>query len=312
MRGKVDVAVTLPAAARSLAVRAVSTDSRSGLEPFDGPAAGVSSKDGGFDIAGVAPGFYTLTVTPVTGALTILGRQSVEVAERDISDVVVTVGPGVEVAGTIVYAGSVPPAGSGGNKNKGPMVILVATDPAALNHPFQQARGGLFRFLDVKPARYRVRVTGIPEDAWLQGITSGNEDLIANELDLTRGGSLREITVTLKRSPASIDGSIHNSDGNALARVVVTLAPKSPDSRSMHRYGRTLSGKDGRFRLAGLPPGDYCVYLWDELPEGEEYDPDLLGHSVSRCHTVNLSEGGTQRLDLTFEPDQADRSLPGS
>jgi hypothetical protein len=145
-------------------------------------------------------------------------------------------------------------------------------------------------------------VTDIPEDTYLQSISSsGGEDLIANDLDLTQGGGRREISVTLNRSPARIDGSVQDGDGRHLADIVVTLAPRPLDLRQSHRYRRTLSGQDGRFSLRGLPPGDYCLYLWDKLAEGDEFNPELLERSTGRCHEVGLQENNKASLDLTFQ-----------
>jgi protocatechuate 3,4-dioxygenase beta subunit len=297
VRGRVDFGAVLDA--RRLVIRAISTDNRSAVEFFDAPSAGLSPADGSFDLAGVTPGSYTIMVTTLSGAIKILGRLGIDVGERDVNNVAITLPPGAEVAGTIVYAGSPAPEKTA----QSPMVMLIAADPGSVNHPHQYVRDGSFDLKDVNPARYRIRITGIPEDAYLQGIaSSAGEDLVANDLDLTRGGGRRQITVTLKRSPARIDGSVQDGDGHHLARIVATLAPRPLDLRYAHRYGRTTSDKDGRFSLGGLPPGAYCVYLWSRLDEADEFNSELLERSASRCHPVSLQEGGHESLDLTFEP----------
>jgi hypothetical protein len=146
-----------------------------------------------------------------------------------------------------------------------------------------------------------VRVTERPDDVYLQSIRSRDGgDLLATELDLTQGGGHREITVTLNLSPARVDGSVLDGDGHPLPRKVVTLAPSPPDNTQAHRYRRTVSDEGGRFALGGLPPGDYCLYAWQELPETAQFDGELLVREAGRCTKVQLQEGGKESVQLTL------------
>jgi protocatechuate 3,4-dioxygenase beta subunit len=306
VRGRVNASALAPGAGHTV-IRAFPNDSRTAVLGFEGPEANLSPQDGSFDLAGVAPGSYTLMVTTAFGRFRILGRQSLEVGDADVNNVTLVLPPRVAVSGTIVYAGGSPPDSRSARDKAAPSpdIALLSGDPGSFDAPpGQRVRGGSFHFPDVSPARYSVRVTDIPEDAYLQSIrSSGGEDLIANDFDLTSGGGRREIAVTLNRSPARIDGSLQDGDGRHLADIVVTLAPRPLDLRQSHRYLRTLSDKDGRFSLRGLPPGNYCLYLWDELDEGDELNSELLERSAGRCHEVELHENDKKSLDLIFQPE---------
>jgi hypothetical protein len=266
------------------------------------PSAEIALQDGSFDILGVPPGSCTLMVTAAVGQLRILGRQDVEVREGDVNKLTVDLTPGVEVAGTIAYADPEPNSGSTSKKERpGPIVSLSPTDPVLLSSPGKRIMDGSFKFPDVSPARYRVRVTDTPEDEYLQGIkSSGGEDLIANDLDLSSGGVSQNLILTFKRAPASIDGTVQDADGNHLADIAISLAPRPLDLHQTHRYRRVFSNKDGHFTFAGLAPGDYCVYVWDRLGDGEEFDSALLEQSAGSCQHVRIEENEKKSLDLTF------------
>lgn len=301
VRGRVN-SDAFPGDAGRLAVRAFPDDPLSAVTLFEAPSSAVSPKDGTFDLAGVPAGRYELIVTARTGQIQALGRQSIVVGETDVENIVISLLPGAEIAGSVVYAGS--PSGlsspqAGGTA--GPTVVLWSAGPGSINKFAQRVRDSSFRFRDVPPGRYMVRVTERPDDVYLQSIRSRDGgDLLATELDLTQGGGHREITVTLNLSPARVDGSVLDGDGHPLPRKVVTLAPSPPDNTQAHRYRRTVSDEAGRFVLGGLPPGDYCLYAWHELPETAQFDGELLVREAGRCTKIQLQEGGKESVQLTL------------
>jgi hypothetical protein len=62
---------------------------------------------------------------------------------------------------------------------------------------------------------------------------------------------------------------------------------------------------DGRFRMGGLIPGAYKVYAWEDIQEGEQYDPDLLKKYESSAKSVRLAERAQEVVDLLVIPSTA-------
>jgi hypothetical protein len=295
-----------------IGVHAVPDDDRSAVQPFEAPSARVSPKDGKFDIV-ATPGRYILMVTSVQGRIRLLGRESLAVGETDVENVVVDLLAG-EVAGNFAYAD--PKSARNGPQDKTsqdktsevktnvglPFVVLLSEGPGAISDPSQPVNNDSFLFRNVSPGRYQVHVTGLPSDVYLQSIRSdGGEDLMTTDLDLTRGGH-RAITVTMSRSPAGLDGSVVDGDSKPLTDIVVVAAPKPLDARRAYRYRRTVSDQSGHFTMHGFPPGDYCLYAWNELAEGDEFDDELLERESGRCTSVHLQENATQAVQVTFRP----------
>ena len=307
VRGRVD-AGTFSGDTGHLAVHAVPDDRRSAVQLFDTPTAQVSTKNGTFDLVNVTPGRYILMVTAAVGRIRILGQENVVVSVRDVEDAVVAL-LGGEVAGNLAYSAvkSAPDYPEEKNNASRPYIILLPEGPGSIATTEQRVRNGSFLFRDVSPGRYQVRAMELPTDVYVQGIRSaGGEDLVATDLDLTRGGR-HAITVTLGRSPASLEGSVVNDDGQPLANIIVTSAPKSPNPRQADRYRRAVSDQTGHFTMQGFPPGDYCFYAWKELAEGDEFDDELLQREAGRCTGVELQESVTRTVQLTFRPANAPR-----
>jgi len=310
IRGRVSADAFSGATGRTV-VRAVADDDGSAVGTLDAPTAVVSPREGTFDVVDATPGRYTLVVTNLIGGIKILGRESLAVGDKDVDDVVVTLLAG-EVAGSFVYTGtkSAPNTSQGGipevKANLAlPYVVLLPEGPATVGNPAQPVKNDSFLFRNVSPGLYRVRVTRLPSDVYLQSIRSADgEDLLAADLDLTRGGH-RAITVTLSRSPAGLDGSVVDDEGKTLPDIIVTSAPKPLDARQAHRYLTASSDENGHFTIHGLAPGEYCLYTWRKLADGEEFNDDLLQREGQRCTSVELQEGGTQNVQLTFRPAKA-------
>ena len=68
------------------------------------------------------------------------------------------------------------------------------------------------------------------------------------------------------------------------------------------RYVRTVRPDDrGRFRIAGLPPGErYYAMAVDYLEDGEEQDVQFLEQLRARAMTVSLGDG--EQRSIMLEP----------
>jgi hypothetical protein len=58
--------------------------------------------------------------------------------------------------------------------------------------------------------------------------------------------------------------------------------------------------QDGRFKITGLPPGEYYVVAVDRLEQGQSGDPDFLERARSRAVSLTLREGETKTLELSL------------
>jgi hypothetical protein len=58
--------------------------------------------------------------------------------------------------------------------------------------------------------------------------------------------------------------------------------------------------QDGRFKISGLPPGEYYVVAVDRLEQGQSSDPEFLERVRSRAVSLSLREGETKTLELSL------------
>jgi len=117
-------------------------------------------------------------------------------------------------------------------------------------------------------------------DAW-------NEILLAP-------GSQNVVKFVLSRSPATIGGSVKNSNGDPVAGVPVFIEPSDIDPRQRLEQMRaaTTDGK-GRYQLGGLAPGVYRL-----LASFDYQMPDSAQMEAAHATTVQVEEAAHAVLDL--------------
>ena len=55
----------------------------------------------------------------------------------------------------------------------------------------------------------------------------------------------------------------------------------------------------GRFGLDNVAPGDYKVFAWDEVSDGDWNDPEFVRPSETRGSPVRISDGATESVSVT-------------
>jgi hypothetical protein len=69
----------------------------------------------------------------------------------------------------------------------------------------------------------------------------------------------------------------------------------TPGSR---RVQQARPASDGRYRLAGLPAGEYFVCALTDLDRSQLYDPAFLESLVSGSFKITLADGEKKTQDL--------------
>lgn len=143
---------------------------------------------------------------------------------------------------------------------------------------------------------------------WELAVATPPEFYVASVLDAERGAELAEVRllpgqttavhIRVSARPASIEGTVRTADGAEAPAAPVLL--RAADPELAQRLGGVRMAKtdgEGKFRIAGLPPGRYKVASSYQLSEAE----DGLGEPGIGT-TVTLEEGEQAKLDLVLAP----------
>ncbi len=255
--------------------------------------------DGAFEFTGVPPASYVLEAGPgVTppGAIRRIGSAEAVVAGADVSDISIRVGNGITIRGTVQLdgGGGLPPSFFTIARS-----VLLEEGPlrAALRLRGRVGNDGTFTLEAVRPLRFQVSFTELPQDLYVKSMRFGDVDLLRTPLDLTsgRGGS---ITIILSNKPATLDGFVHNSNGGPVSGIAVALWPKEVNGGDpTGGIRRIVTDQNSSFRFTALPPGQYFVAAFPGVEQGLLESHDFVSRFNAEAGQVELSEGAQAKLD---------------
>lgn len=279
--------------------------------PIDGaiyagiPPLGASDAQGRFTIRGVPPGRFTV----LARSKGLFGDAAVEVLGGNVSDVNVQMLPGVAVSGRVVTANrsalpadvrirvslAAPPS---------PVGASVALQPVDLN------KDGTFRFETVGPGAYTLVVALTGVETWMiKSAIHRGRNLLAEALDVADRQPIDEIVVTVTDRVTEISGRLLDQARNPAPDFYLLAFPADRRVWSLGR-NRLRPGvrpdATGRYRIVGLPPGDYLLAALSELQPDDFADPAFLEMLVPGSVKISLAEGEkkTQDVMLAGGPDR--------
>jgi hypothetical protein len=263
---------------------------------------GTVSANGEFEIEGVAPGSYTVSVYqaprvegPVSGRLPVLtfgewASIQIVVGGNDVSNLSMVTRPGATVTGNVVFERP---------RRADAVVQLRASTASAITGMFSAPVS------DIGPDG-RFELSGVPDDAYLslsngawtiKSIAVDGRDLGDDPLEFNGSTRLSDVVVTVTDRLTDVSGTV-SSRGQPLAEQLVVLH-RVGTSLPLSRNVRTIrTDERGRFQVRGLGPGSYVAAAVEEGEGGFDFSPDFQERLRTRGRGFSLAEGETVSLDL--------------
>jgi len=83
--------------------------------------------------------------------------------------------------------------------------------------------------------------------------------------------------------------------------VQVVLIPEKNRDRA-DLFKSVFSGPDGRFTIAGIPPGDYRLIAWEAVEPYGFFAPDVLREADEKGKPVRIDESSALTVDVVPTP----------
>ncbi len=257
--------------------------------------------DGTFLFRNVPPGRYVIRARGETDRAgnSLFGRFSLDVQGRDIEHVRITLNPGARLSGRVDFAGRTPP-----DRDAFAAVRLqaVAVDGVtfgdALSDPIQP--DGDFRFRAIMPGAHVLRVRGLPGGWGLQGVFVMGREVTDVPFSLDGGQQVSNVVVVISSVTASVSGRVTDAADRPRPDALVVVFPIDPAlwTRYSRHVRRARPDLDGRYRVTGLPAGEYLIIATDELDEADVLGPTTLERLSGRAGRLTVTAGEPQTRDL--------------
>jgi hypothetical protein len=285
--------------------------------------------DGTFEIKGVAPGQYNLTATARDpNGQEHSARTRVDVASADVGNVVVALRAGTDVRGKVVadappqqfkmtsvrvslvaedgaaggargLAAAVAGAAGGGGGGRGGLLAQVLGGEGQLATE-AVAEDGSFTLKNAGALEYRVRVTGLPQGAYIVSGRLGTKDALNGPFTVDDASA--GLQLQLGFTPGRVTGVVADTRGTAAPGAQVVLVPDEARRGRNDAYFSTNSDQNGQFTLNNVPPGSYKLFAWEDIPAGAYQYPDFIRRYEDRGQSITVNPNGTISANARLIP----------
>lgn len=258
--------------------------------------------DGAFTMAGVPPGTYRMVARGQVEGLDgpLVTSVPMSVSGANITGVNLTLRPGPDISGSVIFDGGSPEAGDisrmsiavrGTDSSVGPITMTAANVGADLK----------FVVRNVTAGTKIVQLQRAPRGWSFKEVRLGADDVSDVPFEVKPDAPLGALTVVLTNAPATLTGVARNGKGEPASDYTAILFPAEP--AHWHPLSRRISAKRadqlGQFEFQGLPAGRYLLAAIDVVEEGQWTDPAFLERIRARAVEVQLDGGGRVSRDVT-------------
>ncbi len=262
--------------------------------------------DGTFQLSGVAPGTYNLSLRPNMGGGRFdenaeFANLRITVGQDDLINVLLVSSRGAVARGVVVSDdGSALPV-------RPPQVSIFAQpiDPDTMsmgmgpNQP--KVNDDLtFEIPGLSESRLIRANIGGTMDWTLKAVYHRGQDVTDTPIDFVPGRDVDGIEIVFTRKRTELSGTVTNDRGEVDTDATVLIFSSDRERwTAMTRFVRTARpAQDGRYNMRGMPPHDYLVVAVRNVEMGQWQDPDFLESVRDQAVRVSLGEGETKVQDL--------------
>jgi hypothetical protein len=124
--------------------------------------------------------------------------------------------------------------------------------------------------------------------------------LLDGHFEITADMNLSDLVVTFSDRRPELTGTLQAGDGTATSDVFVIAfsADRSHWRPGTRRVQAVRPGVDGRYMMAGLPPGRYLLAALTDVDENDWQDPAFLEQLLPASIAIAIAEGERKVQDL--------------
>jgi hypothetical protein len=171
---------------------------------------------------------------------------------------------------------------------------------------------GVFKITNVVPGRYRM-VASVPGGGpmgggggaaagWaLRSAVLDGRDVLDTPFEIRAGQNLSNMVVTFVDQPTEISGTLMDNSGKPMPgfSIVVFSTDRSTWSAGSRRISPPIQvASDGKYKVTGLPPGEYFLAALTDYENGDLGDVSFLDQIAAVAIKVTLGEGEKKTQDL--------------
>jgi hypothetical protein len=243
---------------------------------------------------------------PPPGGARLYAEQSIDVSGEDMAGLSLVLQPGMTVSGRVVFDGK-----TAAPDVKQTRIFLTNATPnrTTFGVPGAQiAENGTFTIEGVAPGHYRFSTAIAPAGAagstpgWtLKSAMVDGRDALDTPLEVRPGMAVETVTLTFSDLISEISGTLSDGAGKPIhdLSILVFTTDRAQWGAGSRRLRQPVQpGSDGKFRIAGMPAGEYYLGVVTDLEPGDWQDPAFLEQLSAAAIKVSIGDGEKKVQDI--------------
>jgi hypothetical protein len=261
--------------------------------------------DGTFTLANVPPGRYILRARAGDdNDASLFAVQPLTLNGTDVSDLMVMLNTGATIKGTVTFL-------PGSSQPPDPTQFRVTAPSTDLSSfgPQINARAdkdGNFVLTGVPAGLHLFRSAGGGRGWSLKSVAVGARDVTDTPVEIRSGQALNNVSMVFTDVQNEINGTITTQSGTPMSEYTVLAFPTDaslwrPQARQIMTARPDQTGK---YRIRGLPPGDYYLATVDPAEQGEWFEPAYLDEHRAGAARLTLGDGDVKTQDFKVRTEK--------
>lgn len=269
--------------------------------------------DGSFMFRNVPPGRYEIRARGDVEeqGTALFGTFKVEVLGREISNLDIVLRPGATIEGTLVVEAARTPglASFAGLRVRAPLRDGSSFGDALTG---DVRSDGSFRIRGVMTGAHAITVEGLPYPWTIKSIVSRGQEMADAGFEAGAAQRVGDVRVTITDVASEVTGSVRDASGSPAAGALVLVVPMSEQfwAVTSRRIALVRADEGGRYRVRGLPAGDYRLAASSDLDESEAHLRAVWRGVAESGLPVAIEGANASTLDLSLTPAATLRRPP--
>jgi hypothetical protein len=237
------------------------------------------------EFAAISSGDYTLLVEETTHSQSPPQVRQIQASGGDVN-VSVRMEPG-SITGKLQ-----------GVETKLPTELML--EPVAVANGSVRAKvgaDGTFTFPAIREGDYFLPPRVLPKGVFIASMSVNGSPMEGHVLHHTGTGAVN-LLIQLRCCGAGVAGIVEAADGRLDRPAAVLLLPESLARRTPENMMVTMTGVNGAFSFAGVPPGRYKVIAIENLRFGQGVDPEFAALYQESGTEVEVGEAGAVNVKV--------------
>jgi hypothetical protein len=171
---------------------------------------------------------------------------------------------------------------------------------------------GAFRIANIAPAKYRVKVAPLAENAYIKTLEIDGAAAANGVADLTRVARAASAKVVIGGNGAQISGRVLDSNGEPmLTNVVMIFLARDVEDIPLIGNGTAQASPDGKYTIKAIVPGRYRLLALDAFQIAGGTDSlETFKKLFERGEEIEFKEGDRITKDLKVTPVEDPNAKP--